>query len=58
MWHGNYGWSAGAGVLVALPAFFRLLTGTPRGVWRSLSILLLLLHFWSGILDFASFVSP
>ena len=58
MWHGNYGWSAGAGVLVALPVFFRLLTGTPRGVWRSLSILLLLLHFWSGILDFASFVSP
>ena len=48
---------AGAGVLAALPVFFRFLAGTPRGVWLNLSIFLLFLHFWSGILDFASFVT-
>lgn len=57
IWHGNYVWSAGAGVLVALPVFFRFLAGTPRGVWRNLSFLLLFLHFWSGISDFVSFVT-
>ncbi len=56
IWHGNYVWSAGAGVLAALPVFFRFLAGTPRGVWLNLSIFLLLLHLWSGISDFVSFV--
>ena len=57
MWHGNYVWSAGAGILTAVPIFFRFLAGTPRGVWLNLSIFLLFLHFWSGILAFASFVT-
>ena len=57
MWHGNYVWSAGAGILVALPIFFRFLAGTPRGVWLNLSFFLLFLHFWSGISDFVAFVT-
>ena len=55
-WWGDFTVATEAGILAALPLFFRFLAGAPKGVLRGLSFCFLGLHFWAGLLYLVIFI--